>query len=157
MGDEQTDLEEILYRKKSCFSEDDSIFESVSLTLVQALVLISNFTQKRNKPNTGWNYLGLAVRMALSLALHRELPEWDISLLQADPPEGAMRRLTSSNITRLPGTKEKLRNFVSTAPVRQSLRFTTTSNKAALPRLVAWYSLYESAHVWRTEGRSTNH
>ena len=75
MGDEQTDLEEILYRKASSFSEDDSIFESVSLTLVQALVLISDFTQKRNKPNTGWNYLGLAVRMALSLALHRELPE----------------------------------------------------------------------------------
>lgn len=71
----KTDLEEILYRKASSFSEDDSIFESVSLTLVQALVLISDFTQKRNKPNTGWNYLGLAVRMALSLALHRELPE----------------------------------------------------------------------------------
>lgn len=88
LGDEQTDLDEILYWNASSFGEDDSIFESVSLTLVQVLVLISNFTQKCNEPNTGWNYLGLAVRMALSLGLHRELPEWDISLLQTDPPEG---------------------------------------------------------------------
>ena len=88
LGDEQTDLDEILYRKASSFSEDDSTSESVSLALVQVLVLISNFTQKRNKPNTGWNYLGLAVHMALSLALHRELPEWDISLLQTNLPEG---------------------------------------------------------------------
>lgn len=84
LGDAQTDLDEVLYQKASSYGQDNSIFESASLTLVQALLLLSNFAQKRNKPNTGWNYLGLAVRMALSLGLHRELPQWGISLLQRE-------------------------------------------------------------------------
>jgi transcriptional regulatory protein GAL4 len=40
--------------------------------------------QKRNKPNTGSNYLGLAVRVALSLGLHRELAAWQIGLLERE-------------------------------------------------------------------------
>lgn len=84
LGDEHADLDEVLYRTAISVWQDPSVFESASLTLVQALVLLSNYTQKRNKPNTGWNYLGLAVRMALSLGLHRELPEWKLSLLQRE-------------------------------------------------------------------------
>ncbi|PNH64370.1 hypothetical protein VD0002_g4276 [Verticillium dahliae] len=38
----------------------------------------------RNKPNTGSNFLGLATRMALSLGLHRELPDWRINKLQRE-------------------------------------------------------------------------
>lgn len=84
MGGDNTDLEEMLYWRANSISQDGSIFEAGSLTVVQALVLLSNFAQKQNKPNTGWNYLGLAVRMALSLGLHRELPEWQISYLQRE-------------------------------------------------------------------------
>lgn len=84
LGDQHADIDEYFYRKASALGQEESVFESASLTMVQALVLLSNFTQKRNKPNTGWNYLGLAVRMALSLGLHRELPEWEISLLQKE-------------------------------------------------------------------------
>lgn len=84
LGTGHAELEEFFYRKASSFWQDQSIFETASLSLVQALVLISNFVQKRNKPNTGWNYLGVAVRMALSLGLHRELPAWNISLLQRE-------------------------------------------------------------------------
>lgn len=40
--------------------------------------------QKRNKPNTGSNYLGLAVRQCLSLGLHRELAGWKIGLLERE-------------------------------------------------------------------------
>lgn len=40
--------------------------------------------QKRNKPNTGSNYLGLTVRVAMSLGLHRELPGWQIGLLERE-------------------------------------------------------------------------
>ncbi len=83
-GDENSDLDDVFYREASRYSHDHSIFESGSLTLVQALILLSNYVQKRNKPNTGWNYLGLAVRMALSLGFHREFPEWKISLLQRE-------------------------------------------------------------------------
>lgn len=84
LGEGHAELEEFFYRKASAFWHDQSIFESACLPLVQALVLISNFVQKRNKPNTGWNFLGVAVRMALSLGLHRELPDWNISLLQRE-------------------------------------------------------------------------
>ena len=36
------------------------------------------------KAKTDWNYLGVAVRMALGLGLYRELPEWKISLHQRE-------------------------------------------------------------------------
>ncbi|KAH3676289.1 hypothetical protein WICMUC_002085 [Wickerhamomyces mucosus] len=52
------------------------VFESGSIPLLQALTLLSNYAQKRNKPNTGWNYLGLAVRMAMGLGLYKEFSNW---------------------------------------------------------------------------------
>lgn len=61
-----------------------SILETGNLTLVQALTLLSNYVQKRNKPNTGWNYLGLAIRMALGLGLYREFPNWKSSPLKLE-------------------------------------------------------------------------
>jgi transcriptional regulatory protein GAL4 len=77
-------LEDYLYRKALTLGQHESVFEAANLTTVQALVLLSNLSQKRNSPNTGWNLLGLAVRTALSLALHRELPHWKISLLDRE-------------------------------------------------------------------------
>ncbi len=52
--------------------------ETGSLVLVQAFTLLSNISQKRNKSNSGSIYLGIAVRMAIGLGLHRELPLWNI-------------------------------------------------------------------------------
>ncbi|KAK7205883.1 putative C6 transcription factor, partial [Myxozyma melibiosi] len=65
------------------------VFETGSLPLVQALILLSNYVQKRNRPNTGWNFLGLAQRMATGLALHREFLGWKSSPLKQE-----MRRRT---------------------------------------------------------------
>lgn len=84
LNDSQSELDDGLYHRALSFGEDESMFASANLTFVQALVLLSNLSQKRNKPNTGSNLLGLATRMALSLGLHRELPHWDISLLQRE-------------------------------------------------------------------------
>ncbi|KAK3944402.1 lactose regulatory protein lac9 and GAL4-like protein, partial [Diplogelasinospora grovesii] len=81
---EETELDDQLYHTALSFGEDESMFESANLAFVQALVLLSNLSQKRNKPNTGGNFLGLATRMALSLGLHRELPDWNISLWQRE-------------------------------------------------------------------------
>ncbi|KAK2015870.1 lactose regulatory protein LAC9 [Colletotrichum eremochloae] len=78
------ELDDDLYHHSLSFGEDESLFESANLTFVQALVLLSNLSQKRNKPNTGSNFLGLATRMALSLGLHRELPDWRINRLQRE-------------------------------------------------------------------------
>ncbi|KAF9886904.1 lactose regulatory protein lac9 and GAL4-like protein [Aspergillus nanangensis] len=57
------------------------VLESGNLVLVQALTLISNYLQKRNKPNSGYNYMGVARRMAMGIGLHKEFPNWDTSLL----------------------------------------------------------------------------
>jgi transcriptional regulatory protein GAL4 len=58
--------------------------ESGNISLIQLLTLMSNYLQKRNKPNSGYNYLGLALRMAMGLGLHKEFPKWDISPLQME-------------------------------------------------------------------------
>ncbi|KAF5716919.1 GAL4-transcription factor [Fusarium mundagurra] len=79
-----SELDDELYHLALSFGDAECLFASADLTFVQALILFSNLSQKRNKPNTGSNFLGLATRMALSLGLHRELPEWNISLLQRE-------------------------------------------------------------------------
>ena len=84
LNKDQIGLEDYLYRQALALGQHESVFEAANLTSVQALVLLSNLSQKRNSPNTGWNLLGLAVRTALSLALHRELPHWNISLLERE-------------------------------------------------------------------------
>ena len=81
---QMADLDGHFYRKAVAICQGQVMLESGSLALVQSLLLLSNYTQKRNLPNTGWNLLGLAVRMAISLGLHRELPNWKISLLQRE-------------------------------------------------------------------------
>ncbi|KAF7718772.1 Fungal Zn(2)-Cys(6) binuclear cluster domain-containing protein [Penicillium ucsense] len=84
IGDDSSDLDVTFYQEARACLQQFSVFEIGNLTLVQALLLLSNYAQKRNKPNTGWNYLGLAVRMAMSLGLHKEFPGWKISLLQRE-------------------------------------------------------------------------
>ncbi|KAJ5886722.1 uncharacterized protein N7473_009396 [Penicillium subrubescens] len=84
IGDDSSDLDVTFYQEARACLQQTSVFETGNLTLVQALLLLSNYVQKRNKPNTGWNYLGLAVRMAMSLGLHKEFPGWKISLLQRE-------------------------------------------------------------------------
>ena len=51
------------------------VLESGSLNNVQAFLLLGKYLQKRDRPNTGYNYIGIALRMALGLALHLELPQ----------------------------------------------------------------------------------
>ncbi|KAK9240052.1 fungal-specific transcription factor domain-containing protein [Lipomyces kononenkoae] len=60
------------------------VFETGSLPLLQALILLSNYVQKRNRPNSGWNFIGLAHRMATGLGLHREFPGWSSSPLKQE-------------------------------------------------------------------------
>ncbi|RMJ13110.1 hypothetical protein BHE90_004907 [Fusarium euwallaceae] len=73
---------DLFYRARSMLNFD--YLEVGNLTLVQALTLISNYQQKRDKPNSGYNYLGLAVRMAMGLGLHKEFEGWKISPLNME-------------------------------------------------------------------------
>lgn len=84
IGDDQFAMDDYFYQRLVQVSGDSSVFETGNLALVQALLLLSNYTQKRNRPNTGWNYLGLAVRTAVSLGLHKEFSQWDITPLQRE-------------------------------------------------------------------------
>lgn len=67
-------------------SEDQSVFydaarsrlhieilESGNLGVVEAFLLLGNYLQKRDRPNTGYNFIGIAYRVALGLGLHREI------------------------------------------------------------------------------------
>ncbi|QKX54102.1 uncharacterized protein TRUGW13939_01185 [Talaromyces rugulosus] len=69
-----------------CTSDDHSIYyelaharigteilQSGNMVIFQALQLLGNYLQKRDRPNTGYNYLGIAYRVALGLGLHREI------------------------------------------------------------------------------------
>lgn len=49
------------------------MLESGTVEQIQILLLMSNYLQKRDKPNTGYNLLGLAARMAIGMGLHKEL------------------------------------------------------------------------------------
>ncbi|KAI0195200.1 fungal-specific transcription factor domain-containing protein [Xylaria flabelliformis] len=49
--------------------------ESGTTETVQAFLLLGNYLQKRGQPNTGYNFIGLAWRLALGLGLHREVSD----------------------------------------------------------------------------------
>jgi transcriptional regulatory protein GAL4 len=57
------------------------LLETGSLVLVQALTLMSNYAQMGNKPNSSYNYYGLARRMAMGIGLHKEFPAWQSTSL----------------------------------------------------------------------------
>ncbi|KAF9776822.1 hypothetical protein IL306_004940 [Fusarium sp. DS 682] len=51
------------------------MLESGTLETVQALLLMGNYLQKMDKPNTGYQFIGIAYKMALGLGMHRESPD----------------------------------------------------------------------------------
>ncbi|KAK7431020.1 hypothetical protein QQZ08_002550 [Neonectria magnoliae] len=50
------------------------MLESGTVETVQAFLLMGNYLQKIDRPNTGYNFIGIAYKMALGLGLHRESP-----------------------------------------------------------------------------------
>ncbi|CAK4031209.1 Lactose regulatory LAC9 [Lecanosticta acicola] len=58
--------------------------ETGTITLVQTLTLMCNYLQKSNRPNSGYNYLGLALHMAMGLGLHKEFRDWQIAPLSME-------------------------------------------------------------------------
>lgn len=79
VGDsENTNIDLGFYRKaRECVSL--SVLGKGSLCYVQALVLMANYLQKRNKPNAGFALIGIAWSMALSIGLHREFGNFSTS------------------------------------------------------------------------------
>jgi transcriptional regulatory protein GAL4 len=80
-GTDSIDLD-LFKAAKSNISADS--LETGNITLVQVLTLMSNYLQKRNKPNSGYNYLGLALHMAMGLGLHKAFSNWNIPALNIE-------------------------------------------------------------------------
>ncbi|KAI1863032.1 hypothetical protein JX265_009078 [Neoarthrinium moseri] len=51
-----------------------AMLESGTVETLQAFLLMGNYLQKRDRPNTGYNLIGIAYRIAFGLGLHREIP-----------------------------------------------------------------------------------
>ncbi|KAI9734015.1 MAG: hypothetical protein M1834_002672 [Cirrosporium novae-zelandiae] len=77
---ESTDVDMVLFKAAKARMSID-MFETGNLILVQVLTLMANYLQKRNKPNSGYNYLGLSRRIAMGIGLHKEFPNWNASPL----------------------------------------------------------------------------
>lgn len=70
---ENSKIHTYYYQRVKSFIQLLNIFEYSNTQLLESFVLLSNYVQKTNKPNTGWNYLGLSTRIATSLGLHKEV------------------------------------------------------------------------------------
>lgn len=72
--------------QKDCFGlfRNIDLFQSGSLCMVQALTLIGVYLHYLSKSNASSLYLGAAVKMAMTLGLHREFSHWDISLFDRE-------------------------------------------------------------------------
>lgn len=79
---EENDDLKLFDMAKSKLSMD--VLETGNITLVQTLNLMSNYLQKRDRPNSGYNYLGLAVRMALGLRLHKQIDDSNDTILDQE-------------------------------------------------------------------------
>lgn len=77
---QRTDIHTGLFEAaKARFSFD--LLETGNLVLVQALTLMANYAQMGNKPNSSYNYYGLARRNAMGIGLHKELSAWRLKPL----------------------------------------------------------------------------
>ncbi|KAH8680744.1 fungal-specific transcription factor domain-containing protein [Xylariales sp. PMI_506] len=58
-----------------------TMLESGTVETLQGFLLMGNYLQKRDRPNTGYNLIGIAYKMAFGLGLHRELPNAEDNML----------------------------------------------------------------------------
>ncbi|CRG90535.1 Regulatory protein GAL4 [Talaromyces islandicus] len=81
----EIDMEYYLRAKE--LLEQVSLMEPGNLSLIQGLLLLHDFSQKRGMPETGLHYLSAASRMAINIGLHKEDPNHTTT-----PFESEMRR-----------------------------------------------------------------
>ncbi|GLA74800.1 hypothetical protein AtubIFM55763_006046 [Aspergillus tubingensis] len=72
VGDSQGTKVDIPFFKEARKHLSMDVLEKGSLSYVQAIVLMANYMQKRNKPNAAFIVIGIGWSMALAIGLHRE-------------------------------------------------------------------------------------
>ena len=73
-----------LYLQAETLLAHISLADPGDLNLIQALLLLSDFAQKRGLLEAGMQYLGIAAQKAVALGLHRERPQQDANLLEQE-------------------------------------------------------------------------
>ncbi|KKK24896.1 hypothetical protein ARAM_000130 [Aspergillus rambellii] len=72
VGDSNGTKADIVFFKEARKHLSMDVLEKGSLSYVQAIVLMANYLQKRNKPNAAFILIGIGFSMALAIGLHRE-------------------------------------------------------------------------------------
>ncbi|CAH0045633.1 unnamed protein product [Clonostachys solani] len=73
---ERHDISETFFKRAKALLDLDSL-ESGSVALVQVLLLMGQYLQTRDITSSCWNIVGMAIRVAQGMGLHREPEEWD--------------------------------------------------------------------------------
>lgn len=73
-GGSSSTLEQCPYYAAARSRVSMQLLEAGSTRTVQGFLLMGNYLQKRDRPNTGYNLIGLAHRIAVGIGLHREKP-----------------------------------------------------------------------------------
>ncbi|KAF4458378.1 C6 transcription factor [Fusarium albosuccineum] len=78
---DSTSLEQCPYYSAAKSRISMQLLEAGTIRTVQGLLLMGNYLQKRDRPNTGYSLIGLAQRIAFGLGLHRERSSAEDKLL----------------------------------------------------------------------------
>jgi len=84
LGNVHSNIDLDLYNQAKDLLQKVSLMETGSLTLLQALLLVSGFAQKRGMPDAGLQYLSIAVRMAIGLGLHQECADLSSTMFEKE-------------------------------------------------------------------------
>jgi hypothetical protein len=74
--EERDDISETFFKRAKTLLDLDAL-ESGSVALVQVLLLMGQYLQTRDITTSCWNTVGMAIRIAQGMGLHREPEEWD--------------------------------------------------------------------------------
>lgn len=77
---ESSIIDLLYYRRIRTSLQRINLMECRNYQILEAIIILGNYVQKRNKPNTCWNYHGLALRMAISFGLHKEVNALDLDI-----------------------------------------------------------------------------
>ncbi|VUC22993.1 unnamed protein product [Clonostachys rosea] len=73
---ERDDISETFFKRAKALLDLDCL-ESGSVALVQVLLLMGQYLQTKDITSSCWNIVGMAIRVAQGMGLHREPEEWD--------------------------------------------------------------------------------
>ncbi|CAG9983791.1 unnamed protein product [Clonostachys byssicola] len=92
---ERDEISETFFKRAKTLLDLDAL-ESGSVALVQVLLLMGQYLQTRDITTSCWNIVGMAIRVAQGMGLHREPEDWDqngsSSYRASDQLEEEMRR-----------------------------------------------------------------